>query len=149
MAKERVIQNSQSSTSEGSDAHSEDTPEPDANDSQPDSPSHSVLSHRFRESPPKTSSNGSKKSAVEGVGKAQVVVQLEAPARPWEYEPYRGDITVDSVLGEFIGMSGSTMYRIEYEDGRKEDVSRTSFVLVEVQTSEEIFELLNWALRLN
>lgn len=124
MAKERVVKDSESSDSEDSDAHSEHTPEPKAEDSQPDSPPHSVLSHRFRESPPKTSSSGSRNNSIAGrVGKAQVLVQLKAPARPWEYEPYRGDITVDTVLGEYIGMTGKTMYRIEYEDGRKEDVS--------------------------
>ncbi|EHK96142.1 putative Chromatin remodeling factor mit1 [Glarea lozoyensis 74030] len=44
------------------------------------------------------------------------------PARPWEYKPYRGDTTVDSVQAEVEGSNGEMEYKIEYEDGKKATV---------------------------
>jgi hypothetical protein len=48
---------------------------------------------------------------------------VSGPARPWEYQPFHGSTTVDSVLEELEGPGGKLFYKIEYEDGRGEDVS--------------------------
>ena len=50
-------------------------------------------------------------------------VMVPAPARPWEYQPWRGDTTVETVLEEAEELDGEQMYKIEFEDGRKENVS--------------------------
>lgn len=50
-------------------------------------------------------------------------VMVPPPARPWEYQPWRGDTTVETVLEEVEELDGKQMYKIEFEDGRKENVS--------------------------
>jgi len=97
------------------------TPSRNLNAKEPSQPS-SVLSHRFRESPVKTSQ--SRPEGRESAGKEdRIAVMVSAPARPWEYQPFRGETTVDSVLDEYENSEGEIWYKIEYEDGRKEDVS--------------------------
>jgi len=96
------------------------TPEPEEKGEEPSQPL-SVLSHRFREPPqkPEEEHKPSRASASD----AAIAVMVSAPARPWEYQPFRGDTTVDTVLEEIDGPGGKLWYKIEYEDGRKEDVS--------------------------
>ncbi|TVY49580.1 Chromatin remodeling factor [Lachnellula occidentalis] len=81
---------------------------------------HSALSHRFRESPQMSRDDHSqgRESAEDGFA-----VMVPAPARPWEYQPWRGDTTVETVLEEVEELDGEQMYKIEFEDGRKENVS--------------------------
>ncbi|PQE26814.1 hypothetical protein CJF31_00003499 [Rutstroemia sp. NJR-2017a BVV2] len=79
----------------------------------------SALSHRFRD-PIKHSIGNPKKQSK--VGDA-FLVMVPAPKRPWEYEPFRGDSTVEAVLEEVAGPDGKTLYRIEYADGTTDDVS--------------------------
>ena len=84
----------------------------------------SVLSHRFRESPQKLADNlkQAKESSVSSEN-SSIAVMVSAPARPWEYAPFQGDTTVDSVLEEFEDPDGDIWYKIEFEDGKKQDVS--------------------------
>lgn len=84
------------------------------------------LSHRFRESsqalkdePPRTRSPNSE-------GK-RIAVMIQGPSRPWEYQPYVAERTVDAVLAELDPKGGKMWYKIEYEDGRREDVSAGMF----------------------
>jgi hypothetical protein len=78
------------------------------------SPPHSVLSYRFRESPTQVRAPNSED---------RLAVVVPAPTRPWEYQPFRGDTTVDTVLEEIKGPDSQRWFHIEYEDGRKENVS--------------------------
>ena len=80
------------------------------------------LSSRFRGSqatrqdeqrPVRTSNSEEKK----------MTVMVQAPLRPWEYQPSVADHTVDEVLAEVDHPEGEVWYRIEYEDGNREDVS--------------------------
>jgi hypothetical protein len=79
----------------------------------------SALSHRFRE-PTKHSIEEPRKQSKVG---DTFLVMVPAPKRPWEYEPFRGDSTVEAVLEEVAGPDGKTLYKIEYADGTIEDVS--------------------------
>lgn len=97
------------------------TPEPE-NAKPEESPPQSVLSHRFRESPQKIADRATQKRDP-AVADDSIAVLVAAPARPWEYQPYRGDITVDTVLEEIKGKDNQQWFRIEFEDGRQEDVS--------------------------
>ncbi|TVY94026.1 Chromatin remodeling factor, partial [Lachnellula willkommii] len=81
---------------------------------------HSALSHRFRESP--QMSRDDRSQGRESTEDA-FAVMVPAPARPWEYQPWRGDTTVETVLEEVEELDGEQMYKIEFEDGRKENVS--------------------------
>ena len=107
------------SNSESSEDDSVRTPERKNATREPSQP-HSALSHRFRESPQMSYDDRSqgRDSAEDGFA-----VMVPAPARPWEYQPWRGDTTVETVLEEVEGLDGKQMYKIEFEDGRKEDVS--------------------------
>lgn len=80
----------------------------------------SVLSHRFRGSSQGVQ-DGREARAISSEGSIAVVVP--APSRPWEYQPWRGHTTVDTVLEEIETQDGQLLYKIEYEDGRKETVS--------------------------
>jgi chromodomain-helicase-DNA-binding protein 4 len=84
----------------------------------------SVLSHRFRESPQKPADalKQTKESSVSSES-SSIAVMVSAPARPWEYAPFQGDTTVESVLEEFEGPNGEVWYKIEFENGKKQDVS--------------------------
>lgn len=86
-----------------------------------DFPPRSVLSHRFRESPAKSPEPT---EACKHTTKDQkIAVMVSPPARPWEYKSFEGHATVDSVLEEIAGPEGDQWYKIEYEDGTKEEVS--------------------------
>lgn len=82
----------------------------------------SVLSHRFRESPTKPAEelNGLAKEVA--VRENKIAVMVSPPKNPWEYQPFRGDTTVDTVLEQFESPDGEIWYKIEYEDGRRQDV---------------------------
>jgi chromodomain-helicase-DNA-binding protein 4 len=82
----------------------------------------SVLSHRFRDSPRKLSDQQTKEGSS-AAAENKIAVMVSAPSRPWEYQPYRGATTVDAVLKEIKKPGGALWYKIEYEDGKKEDVS--------------------------
>jgi hypothetical protein len=82
----------------------------------------SALSHRFREPPTHSIEKPRKQSKVGD----NILVMVPAPKRPWEYEPFRGDSTVEAVLEEVAGPDGKTLYRVEYADGKTEDVSITA-----------------------
>jgi hypothetical protein len=85
------------------------------------SPPQSTLSHRFRESPQKTSDNRKREKNSDD----SIAVMVPAPERPWEYQPFRGDTTVDTVLEVKI-MDSNEWYTIEYENGKRELVSLLS-----------------------
>ncbi|KAH7350882.1 PHD/FYVE-zinc-finger like domain-containing protein [Rhexocercosporidium sp. MPI-PUGE-AT-0058] len=105
------------SDSENSESHSDrpHTPEPQTVQvEEENSPPRSVLSHRPRESSPKPTTGPKKTDSVS--------VLVSAPARPWEYQPYHGDTTVETVLKETEGPDGSTWYKIEFESGTKKKV---------------------------
>ncbi|KAH9218901.1 PHD/FYVE-zinc-finger like domain-containing protein [Leptodontidium sp. 2 PMI_412] len=105
------------SDSENSESHRDrpQTPEPQsAQGGVENSPPQSVLSHRPRDSPPKPNTEPKKADSVS--------VLVSAPARPWEYQPYQGDTTVETVLRETGGPDGSTWYKIEFESGKKKKV---------------------------
>ena len=101
---------------EDSDAERVHTPDPGK--SKEPSPRQSTLSHRFREPPEKTSNNRKRDKNSDD----SIAVMVPAPARPWEYQPYRGDTTVDAVL-ELKVMDDRDWYTIDYEDGKRELVS--------------------------
>lgn len=105
---------SNSESSEGEEFH---TPEKGRTTREPSQP-HSALSHRFLESPQKSLNDRPRKDSSEDA----IAVMVPAPARPWEYQPWRGDVTVETVLDELV-VDGEQGYKIEFEDGRKEDVS--------------------------
>jgi hypothetical protein len=112
-----------SDASEGSEAEGVNTPEPE--DKKDPSPPQSTLSHRFRESPPKTSIDRKREKNSDD----SIAVMVPAPARPWEYQPFRGDTTVDTVLETKI-MGDKEWYTIEYENGKREFVSTySSYIL--------------------
>jgi len=85
------------------------------------SPPQSVLSHRFRESSQKPSNHHTQEQ--DSMAEDTIAVVVSAPERPWEYQPFREDATVDTVLQELEGPRGELWYKIGYEDGRVEDVS--------------------------
>jgi hypothetical protein len=83
----------------------------------------SVLSHRFRESAPKQTERRKTQERDSVAHEERIAVMVSPPSRPWEYKPFNGATTVDSVLGEFEGPDGEVWYKIEFEDGKKQDVS--------------------------
>jgi len=84
------------------------------------SPPLSTLSHRFREIPQKSLEQH---RASRDNSEDKIAVLVAGPSRPWEYQPYRGNTTVDRVLEELKGPNGQVWYTIEYEDGKKQKVS--------------------------
>jgi chromodomain-helicase-DNA-binding protein 4 len=85
-----------------------------AEDNDKKSPPQSALSHRFRASP----------AASKAVRDRSVVaVVVPPPTNPWEYQPFTGNTTVDSVLEDFEDSDGQRYYKIEYEDGEQNEVS--------------------------
>jgi hypothetical protein len=78
----------------------------------------SILSHRFREFPNKPAQL---RDSV--TSDTSIAVVVEGPARRWEYESWNGDTTVDTILEEFNDDDGGIWYRIEFESGKKQDVS--------------------------
>jgi chromodomain-helicase-DNA-binding protein 4 len=91
--------------------------------------SRSGLSHRFRASPqmPRDEKPRARNCTSE---EKTIAVMVQGPSRPWEYQPFLGDKTVDIVLAEVDQPGGEVWYRIEYEDGRREDVSIGTFHFV-------------------
>ena len=55
---------------------------------------------------------------------------VHGPSRPWEYQPFVEENTVDTVLAKVDQPGGGILYRIEYEDGRRVDVSIGIFYFV-------------------
>lgn len=108
------------------------------------SPPRSPLSHRFRKLPPKSSN---------AKDHHKVSVMVAGPSRPWEYQPYRGDVTVDTVLEEISGPPGTTWYKIEFEDGHVADVSITHCSFINESSCrvsceeihDEVIRSLGWA----
>lgn len=92
------------------------------NNSGEESQSGSVLSRRFRESPPKIPDQDAQEGTF-ATGESRIAVVVPAPSRPWEYLPFRGATTVDTVLEELERPGEDSWYKIEYEDGREENVS--------------------------
>jgi hypothetical protein len=108
-----------SDASEDSETENVHTPEPgDEAEKKDASPPQSTLSHRFRESPQKRSEDRKREKNSDD----SIAVMVPAPERPWEYQPYRGDTTVDSVI-ELKVMDDREWYTIDYEDGKRELVS--------------------------
>jgi len=107
-----------SDASEDSEIENLHTPEPEDEEAKVRSPPRSTLSHRFRDSPqqPLEPRKREKNSAD------SIAVMVPAPARPWEYQPYRGDTTVDTII-ELKIMEDREWYAIDYEDGRRDLVS--------------------------
>jgi len=88
----------------------------------------STLSHRFRGSVGILEDKQSKRTSTSG-GK-KIAVMVKGPARPWEYLSFDADRTVDEVLAEIDQPGGEVWYRIEYGDGRREDVSTRGLYFV-------------------
>jgi len=82
----------------------------------------SALSHRFR-GPPEVLHNELASAGVSTSEEKKISVMVQGPSRPWEYQPFDMDQTVDEVLAEIDLPGGEVWYRIEYADGRREDVS--------------------------
>ena len=82
----------------------------------------SGLSHRFRTSP-QVATNELPRGRRCTSEDNRIAVMVQGPSRPWEYQPFVEDNTVDTVLAEVDEPGGGVKYRIEYEDGRREDVS--------------------------
>lgn len=65
-----------------------------------------------------------------------IVVMVPGPRNPEEYVPYQDD-TVYSVLEEINGSDGETLYRVEYEDERQENVSWDFLLHINTQISKD------------
>jgi hypothetical protein len=100
------------------DSEGEKTHTPELEDKKEPSPPQSTLSHRFRESPQKPPEERKREKNSDD----SIAVMVPAPARPWEYQPYRGDTTVDAVV-ELKIIDDKEWYTIDYEDGKRELVS--------------------------
>ena len=90
------------------------------------SQSYSALSHRFRDSPSKLSEDPTQESISSQADTIAVMVpavMVSGPLRPWEYKAFQESTTVDTVLEELELPGEKLFYKIEYEDGRQEDVS--------------------------
>lgn len=83
----------------------------------------SVLSIRHRNVSKKRSERLKGRDSAEET----IAVMVSAPSRPWEYQAYDGDKTVDSIIGRVKGPDGSSWYRIEFESGKKDKVSTRTF----------------------
>ncbi|KAF8847695.1 hypothetical protein BDZ45DRAFT_681726 [Acephala macrosclerotiorum] len=117
MASRRHVSDSEAYSEESSPIELVQTPEPDPEEEDADrSPPRSVLSHRFRASPLRAFEQTERE-------RSSVAVLVPPPARPWEYQPFQGDTTVDTVLEDIEGSDGVHRYKIEYEDGQQEEVS--------------------------
>lgn len=86
----------------------------------------SALSHRFRASP-QVQRDEQPPAKTSASTQKRIAVMVQGPSRPWEYQPFVADQTVDEVLAEIDKPGGEVWYRIEYEDGRREDVSIDNF----------------------
>ena len=89
----------------------------------------STLSHRFKASP-EVRQDEERLVRNSASKEKKIAVMVQGPSRPWEYQPFVADQTVDEVLAEIDQPGGDVWYRIEYEDGRREDVSIKSLLVV-------------------
>lgn len=105
------------SDSEGSEESTIRTPDEEDDNSAP-SQAKSGLSHRFRE-PPLPTQNRSQ----DGSESKRIEIIVPTPSRPWEYLPLAESNKVEKVLGEIRKSNEETWYKIEYEDGREDEVS--------------------------
>jgi hypothetical protein len=65
-------------------------------------------------------------------GDSKVAVMVPGPSRPWEYQTFSAERVVDYIWGESANSEkngGPVRFNIEYEDGRKADVSKTISLL--------------------
>lgn len=136
MSSKKQIPDSDASE-QSSDREAIHTPEPE--EKKEPSPPQSTLSHRFRESPQKPAEELKREKNSDD----SIAVMVPAPARPWEYQPYPGDTTVDAVL-ELKVMDDREWYKIDYEDGKRELVSVLSCHFTAEVLSVHLF--LCWAL---
>jgi hypothetical protein len=111
-----------SDASEDEDLEAEVVHTPGPEEKKDSSPPQSTLSHRFRESPQRPSDDRRREKNSDD----SIAVMVPAPARPWEYQPFRGDTTVDIILEVKI-MDDKEWYTIEYENGKRELVSILSY----------------------
>jgi hypothetical protein len=118
------------------DNESVHTPEREDMKREPSQP-HSILSHRFRESP-------QRRDREKSGSTDSIAIMVPPPARPWEYKPYRGDTTVDSVQAEVEGSDGELEYKIEYEDGKRATVSLDSHHFAQVSASRPLAMCLHF-----
>jgi hypothetical protein len=81
----------------------------------------SDLSHASRDSP-QVLRDDEPQARTSASEEKRFAVMVQGPSRPWEYQPFVADQTVDEVLAEIDKPGGQVWYRIEYEDGRREDV---------------------------
>jgi hypothetical protein len=94
----------------------------DADDAQREpSPSQPVVPYISRKSPPRPPKDSTQRTLA-AIDKS-IAVLVPPPVRPWEYAPFRGHITIDTVLEEVEGPGGERWFLVEYEDGNKEKVS--------------------------
>lgn len=110
------------SDSESSEGDTPSTPSPGIVAREASQPASTLV---IRESPNKPSAD---RASVSSESSNVVAVMVAGPARPWEYAPFQGATTVDSVLAEFAGPKGDIWYKIEFEDGKKQDVSLINFI---------------------
>jgi hypothetical protein len=111
-----------SDASNDSETESVHTPEPEDEEDRETSLPQSTLSHRFRQSRQKPAED----RQIERNSDDSIAVIVPAPERRWEYQPYRGDTTVDSVIEAKV-IDDREWYTIDYEDGRRELVSVLSY----------------------
>jgi chromodomain-helicase-DNA-binding protein 4 len=92
----------------------------------------SILSHSFRApSEPSQSGLHHDRNRNEGKSKSKnIQVIVPAPSRPWEYQPFVDSTSVANILAEIRRPTGEASYKIEYEDGREEDVSIQYLIVV-------------------
>lgn len=90
------------------------TPTPETHDVDL-SPPHSTLSHRFRPSPEKA--RGSRDGSA-------IAIEVPPPINRSEYQAFTGNTTVDYILEDFEDSGGVRYYRVEFEDGNQDEVSR-------------------------
>lgn len=79
---------------------------------------HSPLSHRFRSSTSRATSE-----ILERSRGSPVAVVLSGSARPWQHQAVDGGEVVESVLAEKKDLDDGVRYVVEYESGKKEEVS--------------------------
>ena len=109
----------------------------------------SALSHTSRDSP-QVRRDEEPQARTSASEEKRFAVMVQGPSRPWEYQPFVADQTVDEVLAEIDKPGGEVWYRIEYEDGRREDVS---FGILHVapascpRVSPQMFSLKQYPLR--
>ena len=85
------------------------TPEEKENNKEPSLPG-SALSHRFRE--PQMPRDEQPRARTSTSEEKRIAVMVQGPSRPWEYQPFVEDKTVDVVLAEVDKPGGEIWYKI-------------------------------------